>query len=119
MPLTCWICHAATDAAEPGRAVLCALHAEQYASLPCRECGVLQTALKSKISEICSVCTVGIQWPSLPAGVRAEFDRLLRQGHRIQAIKSVRDSYETEPKPSLHWLMDALVYRAKVLGLDA
>lgn len=36
----------------------------------------------------------------------------------MQAIKMVRDSPAIEPQPSLHWLMDALVYRAKVLRLN-
>ncbi|MGW4125002.1 hypothetical protein [Nocardia sp. NPDC004711] len=79
---------------------------------------MLQTSLKAKFSEICSVCAVPAEWPALPAGVRGEFDRLLQHGNRMQAIKMVRDSPAIEPQPSLHWLMDALVYRAKVLRLN-
>lgn len=30
----------------------------------------------------------------------------------------MRDSSGLDPKPSLYWAMEALLYRAKALGLD-
>ncbi|WP_458688866.1 hypothetical protein [Nocardia tengchongensis] len=57
-------------------------------------------------------------WLTLPGKVRAEFDHLLLQGKHIRAIAAVRRSAAVEPKPSLHWLMDALGYRAKELKID-
>ncbi|UFS94206.1 hypothetical protein [Nocardia huaxiensis] len=79
---------------------------------------MLQTYLRSRFSEVCSECVVRAEWPQLPAEARAEFDRLLQEGRRIEAVKAVRDAAEPEVRPSIHWAMDALVYRAKVLGLD-
>ncbi|MGW4248419.1 hypothetical protein, partial [Nocardia sp. NPDC004722] len=116
--LECWMCGAEGRAAEAGLAVLCADCSDRYISARCLECGVLQTSLRSRFSEICSQCTVRAEWPGLPVEARTEFDRLLREGRKIQAVRAVRDGSGMEPKPSLHWAMDALVYRAKALGLE-
>ncbi|WP_405166311.1 hypothetical protein OG203_15210 [Nocardia sp. NBC_01499] len=59
------------------------------------------------------------EWPALPVEARAEFDRLFQEGRKIQAVKALRDGSGMEPKPSLHWAMDALVFRAKALGLES
>lgn len=117
--LTCWMCGAEGNAPEAGLAVLCAACAEQYISAPCLGCGVLQTSLRSRFSEICSQCIVRAEWPALPVEARAEFDRLFQEGRKIQAVKALRDGSGMEPKPSLHWAMDALVFRAKALGLES
>ncbi|MEV6562918.1 hypothetical protein AB0M22_44875 [Nocardia sp. NPDC051756] len=71
--------------------------------------------------EVCTgfgTYSVRAAWPSLPVEVRAEFDRLLREGRRMWAIKMVRESPEVEPKPSIHWLMDAIAYRSNTLVLN-
>lgn len=118
MRLDCPMCGTPGDAAEPGVAVLCLACSERYVSARCLECGVLQTSSKAKLSEICSECVVRAEWPTLPAEARAEFDRLLLEGHRILAIRVACENLHTQSMPRIHWGMEALVYRSKVLGLD-
>lgn len=74
--------------------------------------------LRSAFSDICTECTVRGEWPLLPARTRAEFDRLVRAGRRIQAVRVVLDGSGQEPKPGIRWATGMLVFRSKALGVE-
>lgn len=115
MRLRCLFCAEEADTTASGQ--VCATHSEQYGLWGCSECGVSMLVRRSTHGPaICSVCIVRAQWPALPVEIREEFDRVLREGTKIAAIKVVFDS-DIEPRPGLPWLQDALVYRMKALGL--
>jgi hypothetical protein len=54
-------------------------------------------------------------WRALSSQVRAQVDALVMKGHKLQAVKVIRDSLE-EPRPGLYECMDLVAERFEDLG---
>ncbi|MCW2883970.1 MAG: hypothetical protein JWL58_832 [Streptosporangiaceae bacterium] len=54
-------------------------------------------------------------WETLPTQVRAEVDALVMKGHKLRAVKVIRETLE-EPRPGLYECMDLVAERFEDLG---
>jgi hypothetical protein len=54
-------------------------------------------------------------WGALPAQVRAQVDALVEKGHKLKAVKVVREALD-EPRPGLYECIDLVAERFEDLG---